>query len=81
MRARVNPEWIGKIKNAIKEVADPEERPKIDETLSFNAAAQWLITFLSNRNIPFKVVQLGAGVKRITTDTDTCPFCKKKLEA
>lgn len=51
----------------------------IDETIAANMAAQWLITYLTVHNKPFKVYNLGAGVKRITTETETCPCCKRKL--
>lgn len=39
-------------------------------------AAQFLVLELSQFNIPFKVINLGAGVTRITTEVDTCPKCK-----
>ena len=39
-------------------------------------AATWLVLQLSARKIPFRVMNLGAGVKLITTKTDTCPKCK-----
>lgn len=52
---------------------------RIDQTISYNPAAQWLIEELTRRCQPFKVYQLGAGVKRITTETDVCPCCKRKL--
>jgi len=72
---RVNPKWM-KIRQA-----EIEETPhKIDVTISYNAAAQWLITELTNVGIPYKLHQLGAGVKRITTkDIDICPCCKQLL--
>ena len=55
-------------------------RLPIDETISFNKASQWLITILSKNLIPYKIYNLGAGVKRIVTkDIDTCPCCKHKL--
>jgi hypothetical protein len=51
----------------------------IDETLTNNKPAAWLVAELANRSTPFRVYNLGAGVKRITTDTDTCPCCRRKL--
>jgi hypothetical protein len=42
-------------------------------------AAQALIEWMSKNNIAFKVYNLGAGVKRITSDTDICPCCKKNF--
>jgi len=57
-----------------------ESHQTIDEILSFTKAVQWLIITLTHFNIPFKIYNLGAGVKRITTDTDICPCCKKSLK-
>ena len=52
----------------------------IDVTTSFNPSVQWLIQRLVIEEIPYKLYQLGAGVKRVTTDqVDTCPCCKRKL--
>lgn len=41
-------------------------------------AIQWLILELNARKISFKVLNLGAGVKTITTIVNTCPVCKGK---
>jgi len=30
---------------------------------------------LTSAGVPFKVIQLGAGVNRVTTETDQCPKC------
>lgn len=35
----------------------------------------WLIWELSNAEIPFKVRDIGGGVKRLTTDLCECPRC------
>jgi hypothetical protein len=51
----------------------------IDNTTGFGKANTWLIEVLSRRNIPFKVYNMGASVKRITTVTDVCPCCKKRI--
>lgn len=51
----------------------------IDEVCSKSWVASWLVTKLARLNKPFKIFNLGAGVKRITTDTDTCPCCKRKI--
>lgn len=50
-------------------------KPVITLDTEFSLAAKWMILFLTECNIPFKVIQLGAGVKRITTDVDVCPKC------
>lgn len=69
----VNPKW------ADQQQRNLDSGGGVDETLSANIAAQWLIAKLSHLNRPFRVFNLGAGVKRITTNTDRCPCCKKPL--
>lgn len=51
----------------------------IDVTIASTMAAQFIVVRLSKVNRPFKIHNLGAGVKRITTDTVICPCCKKML--
>ena len=69
----LNPAWI---KNREEELRQNEP---IDRIESFNLAIQWLITEFTKRGKPFKLYNLGAGVKRITTETNICPCCKKVL--
>lgn len=73
-RQRVNPVWWAAVLEELN-----SSQGKIDRTISFNPAAKDLIQELDRRGIMFKVYNLGAGVKRITTDTDTCPCCKGRL--
>ena len=84
MATRLNPKWVDEIKtdaDALKKaISDGTDREDMDITLSYNKAAQFLIAALSLRSIPFKIYNLGAGVKRITTETDNCPCCKRKLK-
>jgi len=47
----------------------------IDVLSSFNQATRWLVVVLTNANIPFKIINVGAGVKRITTRVNICPKC------
>ena len=47
----------------------------INEVLSSDQPTKWLVTQLAARNISFKVINLGAGVRRVTTETSTCPKC------
>ena len=69
----VNPDWKHRIE------AKWLREEMIDETVSYNKAAAWLVVYLTQNNTPFKVYNMGAGVKRITTNTDACPCCKHKL--
>jgi len=73
MGARINPNWADRIRERIA------NGDTIDEIISFNQASQWLIESLLRANKTFKVYNLGAGVKRITTVTDACPCCKRPL--
>lgn len=82
---RLNPEWVRKTRDMIDEVAESREENssaviEFDETYTFNAAAKFVISQLARYGIPFKVYHLGAGVKRITTKTDTCPCCKRRIK-
>ena len=70
---RLNPKW----QSAMQEKLDLKQ--EIDFTSSCNMAVQWLIQKLVFHNRPYKLHNLGAGVKRLTTDTDVCPCCKQKL--
>jgi len=51
------------------------ESPEFDYTSAVNLASQWIIVQLSEKQHPFRVINLGAGVKRITRKVDTCPKC------
>jgi len=81
MDKRINPKWADRVLEDVAAYHDPLKRgvgfnPKeIDETISYNPAVQWLICLLAQKNIAFKVIQLGAGVKRVTTDVHICPKC------
>lgn len=69
MRQILNPAWIEAIKKQI------HTTPGFEHTNSFNLAIQWLVSYLDAQNIPSKVINLGAGVKKVTTKMDTCPKC------
>lgn len=65
----INNKWQKEI------ISKCEKNLEIDEIISFNKATQWLISYLAERKIAFKVINLGAGVKRITTNVNICPKC------
>jgi len=69
----VSPKWAAEVESKIF------QHQPIDVISSSLVATQWLVSKLARLEIPFKIHNLGAGVKRITTDTDTCPYCKRKL--
>ena len=47
----------------------------IKKTVRGSREASWLIMRIAEADLPFKVINLGAGVKTITTEVDTCPKC------
>jgi len=72
-RERINPAWQEDIRKKLA------AQQGIDVIQSFTPCIQWLIGELTRRDLPYKLYNLGAGVKRLTTDTDICPCCKQKL--
>jgi hypothetical protein len=70
---RIAPAWAKRVGDLL------DARQPIDETTHYTPAIQFIVTRLAKSGRAFRIHQLGAGVKRITTDTDTCPCCKKKL--
>ena len=73
MSKTVNPKWY---KDKLEYF---QAHGNLDITVDYNKAAQAIIVFLSSKNIPFRVYSLGAGVKRITTETKNCPCCKRSF--
>ncbi len=47
----------------------------LNEVLNSSASQKELINLLARCEIPFRVIPLGCGVKRITTEVDVCPKC------
>jgi hypothetical protein len=68
----LNPQWQ---KNMLDKLQAGSE---LDITLKSAKPATWLIAELLKRNRLFKVYKVS-GVTRITTETDSCPCCKRKL--
>lgn len=72
MAGKINPDWIKKMKEAI------EKSQFTSITLTYNPSAKWLIAYLDSKNIPIKVINLGAGVKKIIVAGQVCPTCNGK---
>lgn len=47
-----------------------------EQVTACNIWAKIVVLSLTGRGVPFKVLQMGAGVKKITTQVDVCPKCK-----
>ena len=69
----IRPEW----KRAMLEQIETNSFK--EATVEYNPASAWLILQLDAVRIPFKVITLGAGVRKIVRDDRNCPYCHKKL--
>jgi len=63
-------------KNMVEKIHNKEQ---IEHTTNYNLSIQWLIIKLDANKIPYKLYNLGAGVKKITTNTSICPCCLKEI--
>ncbi len=68
----INPEWQKNIQTQLKEGSFKST------TTGYTPAAKWLIHALSEKCIPFKTINLGAGVRKIIITKNLCPTCKGK---
>jgi len=74
MAKKLNPEWVAKIESEIF------QSQRIDKILDSMVAIKWLVAKLAGCKIPYKIHNLGAGVYRITTNTESCPCCGARLK-
>jgi hypothetical protein len=73
---RINPKWKEELLEEINEIKERDASTKtISRTSSFKPAIQWMVTTLLNKNIPYKVINCGAGVTIVTGDVNLCPKC------
>lgn len=74
MRAYYSPEKREKLRDTIDDAVRTGQ--PFEQVTSCNVWAKIVVLSLTGRGVPFKVLQMGAGVKKITTQVDTCPKCK-----
>ncbi len=73
---RINPASKERIYSILSHATEARIVPEIDEVIGYNPFAKWLIKLLATKGIAYRVINLGAGIKRIiTVDFDTCPKC------
>ena len=75
MRVRLNPAWKYRIIDDLEQYKRSNGRNHVVRTESMTSAIQWMVMRLVADGIPFRLINLGAGVKQITTDTTVCPKC------
>ena len=76
-KRRVNPKWLEDRKMEVSAYLT-HGTPIPPVTTSYNPAAQWIISYLDLKNLKCKVMQLGAGVKKIIHLENICPHCGGK---
>ena len=72
-RPKVDREWQKKILQEL----DSGEKPSL-KIFTSNAPAKWYIGVLAGRDIPIKVINLGAGVKKVILEEKVCSHCGGK---
>ena len=73
MKAELTNIWMTRMREGMAK--SRHGGPAFTLTTQFPNAVTWLVLELTKENIPFRLVNVGGGVKTITTDTATCPKC------
>ena len=69
MRSYVNPMWL-------EDTVSKMEAGETKEVVTKNAISQKALVYeLAKRNIGFRIINMGCGVRKITIDTEICPKC------
>ena len=75
----INPIWQRRVTMEVEGYIDPlkriGERKEINELVSDAMPLKWLVYLLAKRGIGFKLINVGGGVKRVTTDVKVCDKC------
>jgi intergrase/recombinase len=76
---RINENWLNAQRDLFKAyqeaIRTQQVPPKIEVVSGESIILKWLIGSMANLGIPFQVINLGAGVKKVTTDVNVCPKC------
>lgn len=74
MARRVNPTWANEKRQQLIQVSRGTGEP-VNVISAALPVIQCLVTLSVELNVPYKVIQLGGGVRRFTTEVTTCPKC------
>ncbi len=78
MAFRLSPSWMQEIRQKISAAKRGESFFEVH--LSAPITKKFVVTCLLDAGVPYKIHNAGAGVSIITTKTDECPCCKRKLK-
>lgn len=71
-RSRINPAWITEQRTKL---TDPTRAKPYEYRTAEGIVLRALVCLLDDLGIPYKILDLGAGVKKVTTDVTLCPKC------
>lgn len=74
MRVFYSPQTRADLREAIR--TSQRDGTVFTKVTGCNVMAKIVVLYLTDSCIPFKVVAMGAGVKKITTDVTICPKCR-----
>lgn len=73
-RMRISPDW----KNSMHELIDKYHREGVipdPQVFTWNVSCQWYIRQLLETNVPYRLIQRGAGVKEVRIEANKCEHC------
>jgi hypothetical protein len=77
-RRIMNRDWTDLMKDRVDDYLRTGSVPE-RQIFTWNTSCKWYVRLLTEHNVPFRVIQKGAGVKEvIVTDGQKCPMCKGK---
>ena len=75
----INSMWAARVTREVEGYRDPlkriGEKKEIDELVCDAKSLKWLVYVLAKSGIGFKLINVGGGVKRVTTDVEVCDKC------
>lgn len=74
-RMRLNPAWQHQMSQELAAVAGNNRIKPVEHTTGEITVVRWLICMADELQVPYKIIQLGAGVRKFTTDTTVCSKC------
>lgn len=80
MEHRLRDSWVEEQLRKIEAVKNDTGfiKPVYSYTSSNSVVKRFIINALLKRSIPYKIIQHGAGITQITTETTICPKCGGK---
>lgn len=75
MARRLNEEWMKERQEAVSSYFNQGIIPE-RQIFTWNVSCKWYIKLLTEKDVPFEVIQKGAGVKEVVVKAQRCAMCK-----